>query len=166
MAVTTSCIQTNSLGSPLLRVNDVYASLLEGRQHTNLFWKSRRTCTESRKSHCYKPTSETDLNEDSDQTEYDQLITAQQNKSIQQIRKAANVRNSYRNYTPPQHRISLAARSTAGYRRQRMSSAVLERNSTFMQMQLPGVTEIGDKTSQAADRSQEKCFPTEGLLHY
>lgn len=118
MAVTTSCIQTNSLGSPLLRANDigdVYISLLEGRQHADLFRNSRRTCTESRKSRCYKPTSETDLNENSDQTEYDQLLTAQQKKSIQQIRKAANVRNSYRNYTAPQHRISLAARSTAGY---------------------------------------------------
>lgn len=40
MAVTTSCIQTHSLDSALLRANDigdVYASLLEGRQHADLF---------------------------------------------------------------------------------------------------------------------------------
>lgn len=47
--------------------------------------------------------------------EYNQLLTVQQKESIQQSRKGANVRNSYRKYTPSQHRISLVARSTAGY---------------------------------------------------
>lgn len=51
---------------------------------------------ESRKSHCYKPTSEMDFKESHGQTEYDQPAPVQQKRGFQQSRKAANVKNSYR----------------------------------------------------------------------
>lgn len=46
---------------------------------------------ESRKSHCYKCTSETDLKENN------RLLPVQQKKGIQHSRKAADVRNGCRN---------------------------------------------------------------------
>lgn len=83
------------LDFPLVRAADIgdeYESLLEERQHTDLFWKNSHACTERRKSHCCKPTSETNLKENSGQAEYDQLLLVQRLWGVQQSRKAANIK--------------------------------------------------------------------------
>lgn len=157
------------LDFPLVRAADIgdeYESLLEERQHADLFWKNSHACTERRKSHCCKPTSETNLKENSGQAEYDQLLLVQRLWGIQQSRKAANIKKKKKGntllYSTAFPSWQWALRATW---RHKMSHAALERNSTFMQMQLPGVTEAWNKTQQGPDRSQEKSFPIHGLLH-
>lgn len=124
------------------------ASLLEGKHHAGLFWKNRCTCTYSRKSHCYKPTSETDLKENRSYSMISYSLYSTKpvfNKAERQQMTEIVAGNTLLHST-----VSLAAKGTAGYWRYKTSSTALERIRHLCRCNSLVLPE------QATDRSQGK----------